>query len=48
MQVLNDRGGKEKVVSTSNYSLVLNMEKDLVMLLYVVDCSYSRSTILCF
>lgn len=48
MQVLTDRGGDETVVSPSNYCLVLSMEKDLVMLLYVVDCSYYHSMIICF
>lgn len=46
VQVLADRDGKETIVS--NYCLVLDMEKDLVVLLDVTDCSYSHSTILCF
>lgn len=48
MQVLIDKDRKETVVSSSDYCLFLNMEKDVVMLLYFVDCSYSHSTILCF
>lgn len=48
MQVLTDRDRKETVVSSSDYCLFLNVEKDVVMLLYVVDCSYSPSKIFCF
>lgn len=40
MQVLADRDEKERA-NDSGYCLVLNMVKDLFMLVYVVDCSYS-------
>lgn len=47
MQVLADRDGKERA-NDSSYCLVLNMVKDLFILVYVVGCSYSHYTILCF